>query len=420
MGRFSVGVGLFVAVLGSFVGTAEAQWSAVVLDFEGRGNRPVRSAVLRIVEDRVALEATEDFAAAAEAAGADVGTTEGIAAAAAAQNVSLVIAGEVTGRNRNASATIRFLDAHGGELSSATASSPRNQSTRQRFNREVTAAFDEALGMLDERAASEREGEMADDRAEVVGLDDERPDDEGGGASGGQPYPFVRGLVGLDGRSRDASFNLANGLKRTYQAFFPQLTLLLEVRPFSPSDDALAGFFASFDGAVAVGLTSNEELSSGAVVPVETQAYRFGIVIGYIFDLDTVQLGASLGFTYDAFELAPNNTIPTSAYSSIRIGVLGRIPIMDNLLGAFVDGGLRIIVGTGGLSPSFAESSSGVGFDVMGGLMGALDLGLTYAVRVGYVGYAVGFSGNATVVDETATDGFDGGIFFGGQVGWQL
>jgi hypothetical protein len=426
-----------VGVVGSGAQSAAAQWSAVVVDFEGPGARPSQNAVVDIVEARATLTRSRDFASAAETAGHDLGTDEGLAAAAQSQNVSLVVTGRVTGRNRNARVLVRFRDSDGRELSTVEAGVPSDQSARQRFNRDVTEGFDRAIGTLDERAASDRSGELSDDRAGMGGLDDElasEADEEpsgddgdvggggGGGGGGGTsaPYPFVRGLVGLDGRGRNASFDLENGLRRTYSAFYPMLTLTLELRPFSPSEEVLRGFFFTFDGAAAIGLTSNEELSSGMVVPIETSAYRFGFELGYLYDLDVVELGASLGFVYDAFELAPNNTIPTTAYSSLRIGLIGRLPILDDqLLSGFVEGGLRILMGTG-LSPTFAEGSSGVGFDVTGGLRGALDIGLTYAARVGYIGYAPGFSGNGANVDDTASGGFDGGVYFGAQVGWQL
>jgi hypothetical protein len=419
MGRIGIGVGVAWLVFGVFGASADAQWPGVVLDFEGRGHRPAQNATVSLVENRVTLHDTRVFEAAAESAGADLETAEGIGATARAEEVSLVITGRMMRRNR---VLVRFLDEDGEELSSAEVAKPRNQGSRQRFNREVTAALDQALAILDERAAAERDAQMAAETNEVAHIDDETPgdeDEEGGSARGG--YPLIRGLIGIDGRSRNASVNLQNGLRRTYSAFFPQLTLAIETHPFDADTDVLSGFFAAFDFAIAVGLGSNEELSSGMVVPIDTTAYRLGIHAGYLFDLDVLELGATLGFVYDAFELGPNNTMPTAAYPSIRVGGVGRIPLLDEgLLGAFVEAGIRIVMGDGELTPTFGAGSATFGFDVTGGLMGALDFGLTYGVRVGYVGYAIGFNGDSRATVDTADNGYDGGVYFGAQAGWQL
>ncbi len=418
MGRWFFGVGLVSVLVGILPAGAEAQWSSVIVDFEGRGHRPAQNAVARAVGDRVTLEDGAAFASAARASGADLTTAEGIAAAAQAQRVSLVITGQMRGRRRVA---VRFLDDEGQELDSTEVPMPRNQSSRQRFNREVMAALDRVIGILDERAASARQQELAADTSEVAHLDEERPEDEDEASGPAREHPMIVGLIGLDGRSRNASINLRNGLRRTYSAFFPQLTFAILARPFDAESGVLSGLFASFDFAIALGLGSNEELSSGMVVPIDTTAYRLGVHVGYLFDLDTLELGASLGFVYDAFELGPNNTMPTAAYPSLRIGGVGRIPILDDgLLGAFAEAGLRIVMGDGELTPAFGAGSATLGFDVTGGLMGALDIGLTYAARIGYVGYAIGFSGDAVATADTAANGFDGGVYFGLQAGWQL
>ncbi len=333
------------------------------------------------------------------------------------QRVSLLITGRMMGRRR---VLVRFLDQDARELSSVEVAAPRGQSARQRFNREVTDAFDDALAILDERAAAERDAQMAADLAEAASADGESSGDEANAGSSAA-RPLVRALLGVDGRSRNATFNLQNGLRRTYSAFFPQLTVFVETRPFDSESGTLSGIFANVDFAVAVGLGSNEELSSGMVVPIDTYAYRFAIDAGYLFDLDALEVGASLGFVYDAFELAPNGTIPTAAYPSIRIAGLGRLPILDDgLLRAFAELGLRIVMGDGELTPTFGTGSATIGFDVLGGLSGALDFGLSYAVRIGYVGYAVGFSGDSRATVDTADNGYDGGVYFGAQAGWQL
>jgi hypothetical protein len=438
----------FIVLIGLLGGatSAEAQPAAVVLVFDGHGGERIRSRVVEIAEEKTNLQPLGDVTATAEELDADLGTEEGITVAARALELELIVTGSVTGRGRRARARIRFVDADGDELASIRVRAPTNRRSRRAFARAVGGGFDRAIAGLEgatvdtaeateEREEEEEEGEEAGEAEEEEEEEDddeeeedEQPREDGDEVDGedervfptGGSHPLLRALVGMDARNRQATFHLDNGLERAYEAFFPQVSLELEIRPLSFVGNALGGLFVAFDGAVAVALGSSEELPSGAVVPIETQAYRFTVAIGYLLDLEVLEIGVSAGFAYDTFELSTNDTIPSATYVSLRPGLLARVPIMDRLLVAFLDGAVRLALDTGDLTPSLGEATSALGFDATVGVMGALDVGFTWSVRAGYVGYALSFQGTATLPDDTAVDGFDGGFHFGGQIGWQL
>ncbi len=419
-----------VLVLGMVgASTASAQWATAVLEFEGPGGRRARGAVIEVIDEWVDLQDLGRLEAAAAETGADLGTDEGIAQAARAARISMVVGGQVTGRGRRARVQVRFVDATGSELTSAVdASLPHNRRSRQRFNQLLGSAVGEALAALDRNAQAERAAEEEREAAEFDALaegsegEEYEPYDGGGGDddSAETKFPMVRALVGLDGRARNMNVNLENGFRRTYEAFFPQFSFAIEARPLAFLGGPYAGIFLSLDGAVDLGLSTEVERVGGSIVPVDTSAFRINILAGYLYSLEFLEVGASVGYAHDSFTLGPNDTIPSATYGSLRLAVLLRVPLMEELLGAFLDFGPRIVLGTGDLAPTYGTSATAFGFDLVVGLMGALDFGLTYAARFGYVGYSLDFDGPGVLPQDTAVDGSDGGVFFGVQVGYQI
>lgn len=425
-----LGLAMGVLVLGTIgTSTASAQWATTVLEFEGPGGRRARGAVIEVIDEWVDLQDLSRLEAAAAETGADLGTDEGIAQAARAAQVSMVVGGQVTGRGRRARVQVRFIDTTGSELTSAVdANLPRNRRSRGRFNQQVGTAVGEALAALDRNAQAERAAEQEREAAEFNALaegsegEEYEPYDGGGGGddSAETKFPTVRALVGLDGRARNMNVNLENGFRRTYEAFFPQFSFALEARPLAFLGGPYTGIFLSLDGSIDLGLSTEVERVGGSIVPVDTTAFRINVVAGYLYALEFLEVGASVGYAHDAFTLGANDTIPSATYGSLRFAVLLRVPLMEELLGAFLDFGPRIVLSTGDLTPTYGTSASAFGVDLAVGLMGALDFGLTYAARFGYVGYSLDFEGPGTLPQDTAVDGSDGGVFFGVQIGYQI
>lgn len=422
-----LGLAFGVLVMGALgTSTAAAQWSTAVLDFEGRGGGRARGAVVRVIDEWVDLRDSSALESAAAETGADLGTDSGIGQAARAANISMVVGGQVTGSGRRAKVQIRFLDSTGTELTSAIEPAlPHNRRSRQRFNQQIATAVGEALAALDRQAEEQRAAEERREAAEFNALgdgsaDEYEPYDGGDEEAPARTVPFVRALVGIDGRARNANINLANDFRKTYSAFFAQFSFTLEARPLASLGEVYSGVFLVLDGAVGLGLSTEVERVGGAIVPVDTSSLRLNVLAGYLYDFGVLEVGASIGYAHDAFSLGPNDTIPSASYEALRIAALLRVPLMDDLLGAFLDVGPRIVLGTGDLAPTYGTSASAFGFDLLVGLAGALDFGLTYSARFGYVGYNLSFDGPGALPQDTADNGSDGGVFFGAQVGYQL
>ncbi|MBW2465393.1 MAG: hypothetical protein JRH11_27345, partial [Deltaproteobacteria bacterium] len=278
-----LGLAMGALVLGLFgTSTASAQWATTVLEFEGPGGRQARGAVIQAIDEQVDLQDLSRLEAAAAETGADLGTDEGIAQAARAAQVSMVVGGQVTGSGRQARVQVRFVDATGSELTSAVdAGVPRNRRDRRRFGEQLRTAVGEALAALERNAQAERVAEEQREVAEFNALaegsegEEYEPYDGGGDDDSAETkFPLVRALVGLDGRARNLDVNLANGFSRTYEGFFPQLSFVLEARPLAFLGGPYAGIFLSLDGAVGLGLSTEVERVGGSIVPVDTSAFR--------------------------------------------------------------------------------------------------------------------------------------------------
>jgi hypothetical protein len=296
---------------------------------------------------------------------------------------------------------------------------PRSANDRRRFQGKLRELLENAVTELDQRAAAQRQEEMTADRAEVGIGDEEAPEEPSEPVE--VTVPIVRALVGFGGRGRQASVNLVSGMQRVYEvAMYPELSFYVEGRPLAPLAKDLAGIYLSIDLGFGVGLSSKEILPGGIENEIESSAFRFDGRAGYLHDLGGGEIGANLGFSYEAFSLGMNQTMPSVSYPALRIGVVGRVDVMQKLVGLELDGGLRIGFGAGDVAPYFGTGAGAFGFDLIGAVVGALDIGFTWAVRFGYTGYALSISGMGAIPGDTATGGFDGGILLGLMVGWQI
>jgi hypothetical protein len=199
------------------------------------------------------------------------------------------------------------------------------------------------------------------------------------------------------------------------------------VHPLTRGGGPLAGLFAQLTGALALGLSSVDErdpMNPDDDVEIGTSVLRWLLAAGYLHRLDSgLALGGSLGFGVDSFSLDTNDIMASSSYSHLRLGVLGRLPVMEEDaydLAVQLDAGLRFVLGTGDLAPFFAESAGATGLDIMASIGGALDMGLAYALRLGFLHYFLSFEGDALSPANTANDGTDSAFILVVSAGWRL
>lgn len=399
---------------------AAAQHKGVILDFDGRGGNIARRAVVRAVSDHLELERSSNFESRASDLGADLSSPPGVAQVAQDLGVDLVIRGEVSGRGRRARTIIRVLDSGGNEVARREAGSPAGRRGRRRVGAAAVEAVQQAIEELDRRAADQAEETGGDDGMGGAGggdlglgggLDEELGDEEEELEEPGEPadVPYLRLMLGVGIRSRSAQINLATGGTRGYDAtLYPEIGVWAEARPFAGDDGALHGLFAQAHFLYAVGLSSQEEVGPDMFNDIGSSALRFLLQIGYLVGVGDGELGGGLGVGYDAFVLDSNGTMASTKYTHLRPGLTFRYPLVEDLLGLQLDAGLRIGLGAGDIAPFFGESASAFGFDFGGAVAGSLDNGLSYALRIGYVGYSLSFEGDAADMANTANDGYDG------------
>jgi hypothetical protein len=441
------------AALGALVGLgaaflpapAWAQTRAVVLEFAGgRDGAQARRAVVEGLAGVVTVVPLDDAEAAARQVRASLTTPAGLEAAARATGARVFVSGGVRGRARRARTTIRITDASGRELATAESGPPFGRIGQQAVGDDASRAMQRALARLVEEQEPGRRGSggrgtdggggggdggaggrggSREDGDDGSGGD---RDDEGGGArrdgsrrgsaSGGPP--LFRALAGLDLRTRAASLALADGGTRGYDAgLYPELMLALLLHPLASSEGIARGLYVALEGGRSVGLSSEVP---GEAETIGSSSLRVHGAVGWAFDLGGVlSLGPELGGGYEAFSLDENTVFASSAYGLLRLGAFVRVRVLDDVLGLGFSGGYRAVLGLGALGTAFGAGGGGSGFDVRVDLGGALDVGFSYALRVGYERVGLSFE-RATGTLGEALDGSDAAVRVQALVGWTV
>jgi hypothetical protein len=434
-----VGLLGFAALVGPLRPAAvAAQTRAIVLEFSGgRDGAQARRAVVQGLEGVVTVVPLADAEAAARQARASLATPEGLAAAARATDARVFVSGGVRGRGRRARTTIRITDATGRVLATAESGPPFGRIGQRSVGEDASLAMQQALSQLVEereprnawgsgsatvrggrdsyRGAYARGGAM--DEAER-----DARDGEGGPAArrrgdGSQP-PLLRVLAGLDLRTRSATIALADGGTRGYDAgLYPEVMLALWLHPLASSDDVARGLYLALEAGHSVGLSS---ALPGSTDTIGSSSFRIFGALGWSFDVGGVlALGPEVGGAFDAFSIDANTVFASSGYGLLRLGAFVRVRVLDDALGLGLSGGYRAVLGFGELGTAFGAGGGGSGFDVRVDLGGALDLGLTYALRVGYERMGLRFERGAGTLGE-ATDGSDAAVRIQALLGWSF
>ncbi len=196
----------------------------------------------------------------------------------------------------------------------------------------------------------------------------------------------------------------------------------LEVHPLADRTGGLRGIYAQLDFSYAVGLETVERdpFDADNTVEIDTTAWRLFLHAGFVMPAanDKVRAGVLVGFGHDRFDLATNNTLPSSRYNQVRLGVVLSFSAYGTLLQTRLDAGYRFVLGVGDLADSFGDTTSARGFDVGLSIGGTHKVGFMYGLRFGYTRYDLDFRGVA--VSALGEEGNDSAVTFGLNLGWAI
>ena len=409
---------------------ANAQ-SGVVLQFRGPRAGVARSAALRGARGQLEMVTLNKARRAARQASRGLNSRAGRRAIASALELDYIISGRVSRRGTR----IDLHDHDGARLSRIDAPRPTNAANRRRIQEAVNAMVTEQVNRDFEEDYEAEEDEVEPGRS-LDELEDETPpgyrddddddddendDDDSPADVGNLLFPKVVALVGADARRRDISITLLNGQTRNYRtaALYPDITMHVAVRPLNEASIA-RGLYFQMDAAFAVGLTTNQRDTADPsnLTEVETSAWRIFGQVGYLAPLmdDKLQIGAMVGVGVDKFIFGENDVMASSSYVQLRAGIAGSYAILGPQLILRADFGYRHPFGAGDLASDFGTGATLRGFDVGIAATGAMDVGFTYGVHVGFTTYKLMFEGPAE--DAEATDGRDNAFNMGLNLGW--
>lgn len=408
---------LSAALITAPAGVCAQAPEAAITPFEGRRARAAQRAVRRAARNTFELAPRRRVRRVARREGVEGTGREGVSQLAEALDVDVVLQGEVEGRGRRARVTVVARTADGSEIGRETLDFPRTRATRRAFRESVDGLCVRAADAA--RAQNEPEPEPEE---LPPALEEEEPEPEAPREGPQDGLAVLAATVGVVGRSRSASIELADGGNRGYESFYSELRLAVEARPLANEPDAARGLYLRGAFAHSLGLGSQTE--DGSVTVESTNFVRFDVDAGYLFWVDALEIGVGFGFGYDGYHLADNGILPTAEYLYLRPGARARIRLVDNaetlVLG--IDAAYRAVLSRGAFSDSFGVDGDTHGLDLgasLGGnLFAAADVGFTWAVGVEYVGIFGSYAGLAT--DAAATSSAEHHIRLRAELGWSF
>ena len=350
MVRLSRLVGLSLGLLVMLVGIASAQPRLVVLDFEGPRAGAFRNQVVKgLQQGNVEMVSLSDAEGAARGAGFDLGTSDGLAAAARELQLSAFVRGEVTKvRGKVFEVTVRVYNgADGYELTNASFKGKRAR-VLKRLKRGSWKRLGDAISssqppaaraeepeepeedVLDEEpppAVEVPDGDDADDEG-----DEEEEDDDGDGETTDSPALDLR--VGMRFVSRDFSYNqmilqLADYFLWPYPSVHGQLRLYPGAL-FSDGVLAHIGLDVAYTHVLSPA-SERDGLEFG------TSASMLRVGLRGRLPLGDHELGLSFGYESQVFKIedAQDGTdpqLPSVAYGFLRVGPDLRLALSDSFL----------------------------------------------------------------------------------------
>ncbi|NOY91797.1 MAG: hypothetical protein GXP55_11425 [Deltaproteobacteria bacterium] len=427
---------LLIATFSSALSPAPAMAQAppgAVLSFSGPASGQARGAVVSGADGVLSLVSRRDVERAASSVGVSLDDHAGLVQVATSLGLRLVVRGRVTGRGRRAVVQVHVLDERGNDIAFREISAdPRRRSGRSDITQGTREVLLQALTDLSARAAREQEAERqaAEAHADPVeGM--ETPEDEPVFSGARMPRFAVRG--GWGGRNRNTAVRINPGTDKLYQAsLFSELRLAFEARPFISDASAMRGLYTSVDMHFSLGLSSQDAVTGASI---DSQAFGLLVQAGYlasVLDGERLMLGGVVGFGYESFSIDTNSTLPSSAYPHVRLGAIGRMQILDELLTVRADLGFRWAFGVGDFAGAFGKDSGALGYDVGLAVGGSLDMGFNWAVRFAYTRFGLDFAGSVDdappgcatdpqcLLPVEAAGGSDSGVELGLEAGWRF
>lgn len=333
----------------------------------------------------------------------------------------LVIGGSVSGRATRRSVQFTARSSSGAELAQESARLGRGAAGRRAVATAIQSLMDAALGNLSVEASMTQTTETetqtrteTETATETEAGESEAQQPGTSGDTSGEPAILALS-IGAVVRTRSADIRLQNGGGQTYDSgAYMEATGRVELRPLAHDRGFGRGLFLRLDYAHAVGLGSRD--TSGA--QYETVFFRAFGDVGFLFGLgDVIELGAALGFGWDAYKISTNPIMPGVEYPYLRPGIRLRVRLVQELVVLDADFGFRSIFGRANFT-SFGSEGDSFGLDAGIGIGGLFDFGLLWRANFAWANYWHSFSGTATL--EPASSGQDGGIQFGLTVGYGI
>lgn len=332
---------------------------------------------------------------------------------------NLVIGGSVSGRATRRTVQLTARSSSGAELAQESARLGRGAAGRRAVQTAIQSLMNAALGNL-----AVEESMTPTTQSEPQAETETQAETEEGESDAQRPAPTADSSgdpailalsVGAVVRTRGADIRLQNGGGQTYDSgAYVEATGRVELRPLAHDRGLGRGLFLRLDYAHAVGLGSRD--TSGA--QYETVFFRAFGDVGFLFGLgDVIELGAALGFGWDAYKISTNPIMPGVEYPYLRPGIRLRVRLVQELVVLDADFGFRSIFGRANFT-SFGSAGDSFGLDAGIGIGGLFDFGLLWRANFAWANYWHSFSGTATL--EPASSGQDGGIQVGLTVGYGI
>lgn len=395
-------IGLFWAV--SLGASAQSRVPVAVLPFSGPGATAARRTAISVLETEPRVTVTDEGIAdaAAERTGAGANGAQGVEGFARQIQVRVVIQGTLSGRGARRRIALTARDAHGAEIAT--------HSTRMRGGAAGRRAISESLGALLDTALASLPAERRHERRVEEAAPPPPPPPPEPTASFGEDPPVLTLLVTAGARARDASIHLDDSTVRTYDASpYFEIGGRVELRPLAHEQSYARGVYVVAEAGGSIALSSRRMDGTS----VSTSFYRLAASVGYLVPIgDLLELGPGLGAGWDAFQLADNQAMPTVEYPYLRPALRARIRLMRETIVASLEGGFRVLFSREGLSSAYGARGDGFGWDIGGGLSGALDFGLAYWVEAGFTQYVHSFDASHAGFLGQGVNGTDGGYRF--------
>lgn len=377
--------------------------TAIVLNFDGPGNRRVRNYVVRGIQRQVDLLPVRRAESAASEAGVEVDSHDGLQAAASETGATILIRGRVRGRGRRARLSLRAYDARGVEIASSESSAAPGRTGRRRVAAASRQLLEQALSNIESRESDEEERDswedVTNDEDDEEDEEDEDDEDDDDGETISTGWPRIRVVIGAEARDRNANitFEPSRGERGYVASFHGEIHVRAESFPLGRAENGSRGLYLEGEFAHSISLATEDTSAADENTAIDSSAWRLMLQIGYVFPVaeDAVRFGVLVGFGVDAFNLAENGVLASTSYSQLRVGAMASIRLLENKLRVRIDGAYRHGLSVGDVGDAFGDDGTAAGFDLGATLEGRFG-SFVFGVRAGVTRYGLNFSGDAT------------------------